>query len=146
MFIPLFAFGQQKDDAQLLENLAKANQDQKGQFFVAAQLYGGKIGYMKNWGANLSVGKDLKWKDFSVMLGISRKILGDQKYQWNLYPLAGIVNTFYTDSEYYWYEMGFGYGAGTDFSIGHLYLNADIFWDTQQFFHWMTGIGYRFKL
>jgi len=117
-----------------------------GHFFVAAQTFGGKIGYMKTFGASLSAGVDLINREFSALLGISKSILRNNNIQWNLYPIVGLHNTYYYDSwdEDTYYEMGLALGGGTDFSYKHLYLNFDFYIDMEEYPHIMTGIGWRF--
>ena len=139
-----------KDDGSTLQavktiegfNLFKYEKENKGQFFIAVQTVGGKVGYMGKWGFAVSAGPDLIDYEFSLLASISKSIIRKQHFQWNIYPLVGMHETYddYSD-EYYW---GLAYGGGTDISIGHLYLNFDFFIDEEACPHIMTGFGWRF--
>lgn len=151
-----------KEDGSKLEttkkiggfNVFKSEKDNKGHFFVAAQTFGGKVGYMGNWGGALSVGVDAIDFEFSLLGSVSKSIVKKQNFQWNISVLAGIHDTYYDNGyfdeysgEYFYddyYSIGLAYGLGTDVAIGHLYLNFDNYLDTQAWYHIMAGIGWRF--
>ena len=120
----------------------KYEKEAKGQFFIAAETFGGKIGYMSNWGIAVSAGPDLIDFEFSLLASISKSIVRKQNFQWNIYPLVGMHETYDEwEDDYYW---GLAYGGGTDISIGHVYLNFDFYVDEQAWYHIMTGVGWRF--
>ena len=57
---------------------------------------------------NLSVSKDLKYKDYSVSLGVNVYNLFDNRNEVSLYPLTG--NADYA-GDYYMQDVGFETGA-----------------------------------
>ena len=122
-------------------NPFKYEKEKKGQFFISAQTFGGKVGYMGKWGFAISAGMDLIDYDFSLLGSVSKSIIKKQNFQWNIYPLIGIHDTY---DDYYNYYIGIAYGGGTDVAIGHIYLNFDFFLDEEGWEHMMTGLGWRF--
>ena len=154
-----FVRSELKDDGSTLQavktiegfNPFKYDKERKGQFFIAVQTVGGKVGYMGKWGFAVSAGPDLIDYEFSLLASISKSIIRKQHFQWNIYPIVGIHETFYYDyyDDYYddyddEYYIGIAYGCGTDIAIGHLYLNFDFFIDEEAWPHIMTGFGWRF--
>ncbi|MEN8120268.1 MAG: hypothetical protein ABFS35_07975 [Bacteroidota bacterium] len=125
-------------------NPAKYKKENKGQFFVAAQTLGIKLGYMGKLGFAVSAGFDIIDLEFTLLGSVSKSIIKKQNFQWNIYPIIGIHNTYYYDEYDEDYYIGLAFGAGTDVAIGHLYINFDNFLDTESWYHIMAGIGWRF--
>jgi hypothetical protein len=141
----MVSFSQKPTQDQSLKDLQIGEIDQnKGYIFIAAQTWGGKIGYMKNFGASLSIGSDFYRTNLSFILGAPIKLVREQKVQWNVSPLLGALRGLYSLENNK--EWALAYGIGTDFSYRGLYINFDLFFDKGKYNHVMCGIGYRFKL
>jgi len=136
-----------------------ANND-KGRYFAALEFIGAKAGYRGKWGYALIGG--LNWDgSFTLMGDVSKSIIRNQNFQWDIYPLLGLYNSnsqigiqrdVYDDFGNYLYtttdyttssELAFAFGLGTDISYKHIFFNIDVIMGINNT-SGMLGLGWRF--